>query len=181
MHEVLALLPSTISEKVLALPKDLIERTEEIRVRTNRILEITARGKPYFLSYTVTEEDSEQLINKLSQHSFYTLEEELKRGYITIEGGHRVGLAGKVVLEGGKVKGIRHLSSFNIRIARQKIGIANPILPYIYDNGWKHTMIIGSPQTGKTTLLRDLARVISTGIPEKDIPPYKVGIVDEEI
>ncbi|WP_044340036.1 stage III sporulation protein AA [Rossellomorea aquimaris] len=179
MQEVLALLPSTISDKVLSLPQDLIDRIEEIRVRTNRVLEVTARGKPYFLSYTVTEEDSEQLINKLSGHSFYTLEEELKRGYITIEGGHRVGLAGKVILEGGVVKGIRHLSSFNIRIARQKLGIAQSLFPYVYDNGWKHTMIIGSPQTGKTTLLRDLARMISTGVPDKDIPPFKVGIVDE--
>jgi stage III sporulation protein AA len=179
MQEVLALLPSTISDKVLSLPQDLIDRIEEIRVRTNRVLEVTARGKPYFLSYTVTEEDSEQLINKLSRHSFYTLEEELKRGYITIEGGHRVGLAGKVILEGGIVKGIRNLSSFNIRIAREKLGIAKSIFPYVYDNGWKHTMMIGSPQTGKTTLLRDLARMISTGIPEKNIPPYKVGIVDE--
>ncbi|MFI8576691.1 stage III sporulation protein AA [Rossellomorea aquimaris] len=179
MQEVLALLPSTISDKVLTLPQDLIDRIEEIRVRTNRVLEVTARGKPYFLSYTVTEEDSEQLINKLSRHSFYTLEEELKRGYITIEGGHRVGLAGKVILEGGVVKGIRNLSSFNIRIARQKLGIAQSIFPYVYDSGWKHTMIIGSPQTGKTTLLRDLARMISTGVPEKKIPPFKVGIVDE--
>lgn len=179
MQEVLALLPSTISEKVLTLPQDLIDRIEEIRIRTNRVLEVTARGKPYFLSYIVTEDDSEQLINKLSHHSFYTLEEELKRGYITIEGGHRVGLAGKVILEGGLVKGIRCLSSFNIRIAREKIGISQSVFPYVYDEGWKHTMLIGSPQTGKTTLLRDLARMISTGIPEKKIPPYKVGIVDE--
>ena len=179
MQEVLALLPSTISEKVLTLPQELIDRIEEIRIRTNRVLEVTARGKPHFLSYVVTEDDSEQLINKLSRHSFYTLEEELKRGYITIEGGHRVGLAGKVILEGGVVKGIRSLSSFNIRIAREKIGIAQSILPYVYNGGWKHTMMIGSPQTGKTTLLRDLARMISTGIPERNIPPYKVGIVDE--
>jgi stage III sporulation protein AA len=179
MQEVLAFLPSTISDKVLSLPQDLIDRIEEIRVRTSRVLEVTARGKPYFLPYTVTEEDSEQLINKLSRHSFYTLEEELKRGYITIEGGHRVGLAGKVVLEGGVVKGIRNLSSFNIRVAREKLDIAQSILPYVYNDGWKHTMLIGSPQTGKTTLLRDLARMISTGVPERNIPPYKVGIVDE--
>jgi stage III sporulation protein AA len=179
MQEVLALLPSTISERILSLPQDVLDTTEEIRVRTNRILEVTARGKPYFLSYTVTPEDSEQLINKLSQHSFYTLEEELKRGYITIDGGHRVGLAGKVILDAGTVKGIRHLASFNIRIARQKIGIATPLLPYVFDGEWKQTMIIGSPQTGKTTLLRDLARIISTGDLEKNIPPQKVGIVDE--
>ncbi|BCB04698.1 stage III sporulation protein AA [Bacillus sp. KH172YL63] len=179
MQEVIAMLPSTISDKVLTLPQPLRDRIEEIRVRTNRVLEVTAGGKPYFIPYTVTGEDCEQLINKLSRHSFYTLEEELKRGYITIEGGHRVGLAGKVILEGGIVKGIRNLSSFNIRIARQKLGIAHSIFPYVYEDGWKHTMLIGSPQTGKTTLLRDLARMISSGVPEKNIPPSKVGIVDE--
>jgi stage III sporulation protein AA len=179
MKEILAMLPTTISEQIFKLPPDVLEQVEEIRVRTDRVLEVTARGKPYFLRYIVTREDSDQLINKLSGHSFYTLEEELKRGYITIEGGHRVGLAGKVILEGGNVKGIRHLSSFNIRIAKEKTGIALPLIPYVYKKKWLHTMIIGSPQTGKTTLLRDLARLISTGIPEQNIPPLKVGIVDE--
>ncbi|MCA1054789.1 stage III sporulation protein AA [Rossellomorea aquimaris] len=179
MQEVLALLPSSISERILSLPQNILDLTEEIRIRTNRILEVTARGIPHFLPYTVTQEDCEQLINKLSHHSFYTLEEELRRGYITIDGGHRVGLAGKVILEKGSVKGIRHLASFNIRVARQKIGIAEPLIPYLFDGSWKHTMIIGSPQTGKTTLLRDLARIISSGIPEKGVPPFKVGIVDE--
>ena len=65
------------------------------------------------------------------------------------------------------------------RSAREKIGIAEPLLPYIYQNGWKHTMIIGPPQTGKTTLLRDIARMISSGIPDKKLPPLKAGIVDE--
>ncbi|MDW4527304.1 stage III sporulation protein AA [Rossellomorea marisflavi] len=179
MQEILAMLPTTISSHIQLLPQPLLESIEEIRVRTHRELEVTSRGKPHFLPYTVTAEDSENLINKLSKHSFYALEEELRRGYITIEGGHRVGLAGKVILEGGVVKGIRNLSSFNIRVARQKIGIAEPLIPYLSGRGWKHTMIIGPPQTGKTTLLRDIARMVSSGVPGERIPPAKVGIVDE--
>src|SRR5690606_30685159 len=105
--------------------------------------------------------------------------EELKRGYITIEGGHRVGLAGKVILENGQVKGLRHLSSYNIRVAREKIGISKPLLPYLFETRWMHTMIIGPPQTGKTTLLRDLARLVSTGDDERNIHSHKVVIVDE--
>ena len=69
----------------------------------------------------------------MSQFSLYTLEEELKRGYITIAGGHRVGLAGKVILEKGVVKAIRDISSFNIRIARQKIGVAEIFIPNLYN------------------------------------------------
>ncbi|MGD7022181.1 stage III sporulation protein AA [Rossellomorea vietnamensis] len=179
MEEVLSIVPSIIAEKIISMPSHIQPLIEEIRIRIDRPLEVTARGIPYFLPYVVTRKDGEQLINKLANHSFYTLEEELKRGYITIEGGHRVGLAGKVILDGGKVKAIRHLASFNIRIAREAIGIAAPLIPCLYDGGWKHTMIIGAPQSGKTTMLRDIARIVSTGFSENNIGPCKVGIVDE--
>jgi stage III sporulation protein AA len=179
MESVISMLPKKVAEVVRRLPPTIVEEMEEIRLRTFRPVEVCTRGNPYFLPYTFTEEDAEHLINRLSNHSFYTLEEELKRGYITIEGGHRVGLAGKVVLEQGMVKGLRQLSSFNIRIARQKIGVGEPLIPFLFDGTWRHTMIIGSPQTGKTTLLRDLARIISSGYEPFGIPAMKVGIVDE--
>ena len=76
-----------------------MKEIEEIRVRVNRPLEISAKGIVKFLSYIVQPEDAVHLLNKISHFSIYALEEELKRGYITIEGGHRVGLAGKVILE----------------------------------------------------------------------------------
>jgi stage III sporulation protein AA len=179
MESVFSMLPKKVAEVVRRLPPTIVEEMEEIRLRTFRPVEVCTRGNPYFLPYTFTEEDAEHLINRLSNHSFYTLEEELKRGYITIEGGHRVGLAGKVILEQGMVKGLRQLSSFNIRIARQKIGVGEPLIPFLFDGTWRHTMIIGSPQTGKTTLLRDLARIISSGYEPFGIPAMKVGIVDE--
>lgn len=179
MHEILSFLPKRITNALETHSLLQEEGVEEIRVRINRPLEVTAGGVPYFLSYIVLPEDALQLLNKLGNFSMYTLEEELKRGYITIAGGHRVGLAGKVILDDGKVKAIRDISSFNFRIAREKIGIAEQLVPSIYKNEWLHTMIIGPPQTGKTTLLRDVARLISTGIPEKDLPPLKVAIVDE--
>ncbi|MFD6442980.1 stage III sporulation protein AA, partial [Peribacillus sp. NPDC060186] len=119
------------------------------------------------------------LLNQIGQFSLYTLEEELKRGYITIAGGHRVGLAGKAILENGAVKAIRDISSFNIRIAREKIGAAEPLTSYLYNGEWQHTLLIGAPQTGKTTILRDIARMISSGNEKRGIAPQKVGIVDE--
>lgn len=179
MHEILAYLPKRIVDALEAIPQIQANKVEEIRVRLNRPLEVIASGNPSFLPYIVHPEDGVQLLNKLSNFSMYTLEEELKRGYITIAGGHRVGLAGKVILEAGKVKAIRDVSSFNIRIAREKIGIAEQLLPYIYTNEWQHSIIIGPPQTGKTTLLRDIARMISTGVARENVPPRKVGIVDE--
>jgi stage III sporulation protein AA len=152
---------------------------EEIRIRIARPIEITMNGRLFFLPYVIQQEDALHLMNKISHFSIYAIEEELKRGYITVAGGHRIGLAGKVILDEGKVKAIRDVSSFNIRVAREKIGIADSVIPYVFKDEWMHTMIIGPPQTGKTTLLRDIARVISSGDPQKAIHPAKVGIVDE--
>jgi len=179
MESVLSYLPQTIREQLKRVGKQGMDQTEEIRIRVGRPIEINIGGKTHFLPKVVEPEVAEQLLNNLGKHSFYTLDEELKRGYITIEGGHRVGLAGKVVLEKGEVKAIRDISSFNIRIAREQLGIAEPLIPYLFDGTWHNTIIIGPPQTGKTSLLRDLARIISSGHNRYEIPPMKTCIIDE--
>ncbi|MFZ3588415.1 stage III sporulation protein AA [Bacillus sp. DJP31] len=186
MEEILELLSANVRGIVERYPPQMLEKIEEIRLRLHRPLEIIIRGKPDFpflhsTMYIVTADDTTQLLNRISQYSIYTLEEELKRGYITIQGGHRVGLAGKVITEKGEVKAIRDVTFFNIRVARQCIGIAKPYLPLLTNEAgeWENTILIGPPQSGKTTLLRDLARLVSVGIQEQNIPSYKVGIVDE--
>ncbi|MFJ7725406.1 stage III sporulation protein AA [Neobacillus sp. NPDC097160] len=179
METILNFLPKNITDLISKIPPNQKEELEEIRIRINRPIEISLKGVPRFLSYIIQPEDAFQLMNKISHFSIYALEEELKRGYITVSGGHRIGLAGKVILEDGKVKAIRDISSFNIRIAREKVGIAEPIIPFIFQGSWMHTMIIGPPQTGKTTLLRDIARIISLGNTVKGILASKTGIVDE--
>ncbi|TDL77129.1 stage III sporulation protein AA [Neobacillus sp. YX16] len=179
METILKFLPKNIADQISKIPPSQKDELEEIRIRIDRPIEITMKGAPMFLSYIIRQEDAFNLLNKISQFSIYTLEEELKRGYITVSGGHRIGLAGKVILEEGKVKAIRDIASFNIRIAKEKIGIAEKIIPFIFNHSWMHTMIVGPPQTGKTTLLRDIARIISSGNQEKGVHAYKVGIVDE--
>jgi stage III sporulation protein AA len=179
LKTIIKFLPKNIADMIIRIPPSQQDEIEEIRIRISKPIEITANGRLIFLPYVIQQEDAFHLMNKISQFSIYAFEEELKRGYITVSGGHRIGLAGKVILEEGKVKAITDVSSFNIRIAREKIGIAAPILPYVYKNEWMHTMIIGPPQTGKTTLLRDLARIISTGDSQKALHAAKVGIVDE--
>ena len=179
MESILNFLPKKIADLINKIPPNQKAELEEIRIRINRPIEMTMKGTPRFLSYVIQPEDAFQLMNKISHFSIYTLEEELKQGFITVSGGHRIGLAGKVILEGGKVKAIRDISSFNIRIAREKVGIAEPLIPYIYQGSWMHTMVIGPPQTGKTTLLRDIARIASSGFGARGIQASKVGIVDE--
>jgi stage III sporulation protein AA len=185
VKEILDLLSVNVRSIIESYPPHLLKKIEEIRLRLHRPLEVIINGKPHFpvqnsKMYTVSSEDAIQLLNRLSQFSIYTLEEELKRGYITIQGGHRVGLAGKVITEKGEVKAIRDVTFFNIRVARQCLDIAKPYLPYITSAPeWENTIIIGPPQSGKTTLLRDMARLVSYGVEEMKIPSYKVGIVDE--
>ncbi len=183
MEEILAVLPEKIREIFVNLPSTTKERVEEIRIRVHRPLEFIIEGKPLFPKvfdsmYVITASDAMHLLNQLSDYSLYAFEEELKRGYITIRGGHRVGLAGKVITDKGQVKAIRDISSFNIRVARQKIGVADRYTHFLFGaNEWHNTLIIGPPQTGKTTLLRDIARIISEG--NNGIASMKIGIVDE--
>lgn len=190
MKEIMAILPASIRTILNALPPTVTEQLEEIRLRQNQPLEvrygqqssyITASGQLTSLAsqgWEFTEEQSVKLLNQVSQHSLYALEEELKRGYITVVGGHRIGITGRVVLDKGEVKGIRDVTSFNIRIAREKKGAAQKVMPVLFESGkLLNTLLISPPQCGKTTLLRDMARSISYG--SEWSSSRKVGIVDE--
>ncbi|XQY90567.1 stage III sporulation protein AA [Metabacillus sp. HB246100] len=177
MRELVAMLPDAIGKEVMNMHPTSLARVEEIRIRVMKRVEVLVGGTPVFLPYYTTLEDSINLLNELSHYSIYTIEDELKKGYITVRGGHRVGLSGRVITENGRVKAIRDVTSFNIRIAKEKVGIAEKYVSFVHDNKWLNTLIIGPPQTGKTTLLRDFARIISTG--SSEIKSNKVGIVDE--
>ncbi|WNS81984.1 stage III sporulation protein AA [Domibacillus sp. DTU_2020_1001157_1_SI_ALB_TIR_016] len=151
---------------------------EEIRLRTGQRIELSG-PKPYVLSTCFSEQDRAAFVHKITKHSVYRLEEQLKRGYLTIEGGHRIGLAGQAVLKDGTVSSMTNLSFFNIRIAKQKKGAALPLLASLCEDGWKSTLLIGPPRSGKTTLLRDIARIAGTGEDKRNIKPVKTCIVDE--
>ncbi|RUS48058.1 stage III sporulation protein AA [Cohnella sp. AR92] len=192
------LFPSSLRTILGRLPDSAIESLEEVRVREARPLEIAYGGRFAFVTpegaitdddkagYRPGREDCRAFLERVTDYSLYAVEEELKRGYVTVAGGHRVGLAGRTVLDGGRVRHLRDVAAFNVRIARARIGCAAPVLPALLDplaRSIRHTLLVSAPQQGKTTLLRDLARAISSG--EWNHPSArswrgrKVGIVDE--
>jgi stage III sporulation protein AA len=189
-------LPKSIKMAIHQLPAEIRMALEEIRIREERPLEIIFKGQYGFVTglgkislnpadaIHPTRDDCAKLLDLLTNHSVYSFEEELKRGYITIAGGHRVGLAGRTVLDQGRVKFIRDITSFNIRIAREVLDCGKKVLPALYDVELQtiyNTLVISPPQKGKTTLIRDMARLISYGNWgfQANLRGLKVGVVDE--
>ncbi len=153
------------------------EEFREIRLRVN--LPILCRDKQgeRFLDFTPSGEIISECLQLMSNYSLYAFSDYMCKGFITLPGGHRVGIAGHCVVENGVVKMIRDVSSLNIRLSTEMIGVAEglaeEILPPV-----DHTLIISPPGFGKTTLLRDLIRVISDGR-KGYIDGLTVGVVDE--
>ena len=166
------------------------EYLQEIRLRINGPLLVVYRGEEYFLgakgglckdpgqAFRVCRRCLQETLEYLSGYSLYAYEEEVRQGYLTLQGGHRVGLAGKTILDGEKITSIRFISFINIRFSHQVKGCASVILPYIAQGSTvRHTLLISPPRCGKTTILRDLIRQISDG--DEKRPGHCVGVVDE--
>ena len=111
-----------------------ITRAEEIRLRVGKNIKIKYSNGEKNIGYTVTSDNIENIFGRLTQYSPYAYKEEINCGYITIEGGYRVGIAGTVVDEGGQVQTIKNISSLNIRIAREIKGCSKDIISYINGN-----------------------------------------------
>lgn len=190
LEQVLQIFPAELRKMLLA-NKDKLKETEEIRIRINQPMILWDGRKEYFLdklsgrlsveaegSYYIKESDISAMLTFLSRYSIYAYEEELKSGFLTLEGGHRVGVTGQIRMEGEKVEQLAYVGSLNIRIAHQKIGCAKEILPFIRtEQRVRNTLFVSSVGIGKTTLLRDSIRLISGD--ETSRIHFKVGVVDE--
>lgn len=196
---VLEYLPITIKDKLFSLIKELLSNSiypnssikepslssipiEEIRLRCNKPLMLKIGQEMMELDYLVKQQELLQAFERICENSVYSYRRQICDGYITIRGGNRVGIVGSAVVDNGQVININYISSLNFRIARQKIGCSNDIVQDIIDEqtGSIHnTLIVSPPGCGKTTLLRDIVRNISNGIPNKDFKGKTVGVVDE--
>ncbi|MEW6182947.1 MAG: stage III sporulation protein AA [Bacillota bacterium] len=168
------------------------DEVEEIRLRAAKPLMIRLAQRDAFVtpgglpvdraeeSFLVPPEEVTRTVNIASGASLYAFEEEIRNGYITLPGGHRLGLAGQVVTVGGQIRTLKHISGLNFRLAREVRGAADGILPRILAGSPPrvcHTLIISPPRAGKTTFLRDLVRQLSDGSP--CLRGVTIGLVDE--
>lgn len=192
-EEVINSLSINLREMIKSISRDNIN-IEEIRLRSLKPLIVNSNNKDYFYNtrlnkldlnmdnpYIVSKDDIEQTFQIMCKYSIHSFIDDIKKGFITLRGGHRVGIVGKTIIEDGQVKNIKHISSLNIRISREVLGCSDKVLKHIIKGKDKinNTLIISPPQCGKTTLIRDIVRNISNGNEEFLFSGMKVALIDE--
>ena len=192
-EEVINSLSINLREMIKSISRDNVN-IEEIRLRSLKPLIVNSNNKDYFYNtrlnkldlnmdnpYIVSKDDIEQTFQIMCKYSIHSFIDDIKKGFITLRGGHRVGIVGKTIIEDGQVKNIKHISSLNIRISREVLGCSDKVLKHIIKGKDKinNTLIISPPQCGKTTLIRDIVRNISNGNEEFLFSGMKVALIDE--
>ncbi|MBD5522221.1 MAG: stage III sporulation protein AA [Lachnospiraceae bacterium] len=167
------------------------EHLQEIRMRVNQPVTILMDNKEWFLSESgeltqewsqamySSEKELEAVLTHVCHYSIYAFADEIRQGFMTISGGHRIGLCGQVILENNnQIRNIKYIRYLNIRIAHEVKGVSDKALPCLYHQGEiLNTLIISPPGCGKTTMLRDLVRNFSEG--NVYGRGRNVGVVDE--
>ncbi len=177
--QVCALLPPQLRRSAQAMPGLVQRKVEEVRLRCGRVPTVVVGGDelPLPCAGEVTRRDLELTVEIATQASAHAALERVRQGWFTVRGGHRIGLCGSVAAEEGKVKNLRCLSSLNIRVAHAVPGCGEgPLRALVRDGVFPSTLILAPPGGGKTTLLRELVRLLSTGC---RVPPVRVGLCDE--
>jgi len=175
-----ALLPGAMRQAMEALEEREQSEAEEIRLRAGFPPTLTgAWGEKRLRGCTepVKVGDLSLTLEIATKASAHTALEQVRNGFFTVQGGHRIGICGSVVLRDGGVRNVRQLSSLAVRVAREAPGISAPVLEALCRGGrLPSTLILSPPGRGKTTLLRDMIRAVSDG---DGLPPLRVGVADE--
>lgn len=179
---VLNILPGTLRRYMSNINLD---EASEIRLICGKPLTVRYSDGDYYVTQkyvlsqnpigtvTVLRSHINEIMERITKSSLYSVKEELRSGFITIEGGHRVGIAGTAITENGSVEFIKNISALNIRLANEVIGAADSVVEHIINKGIvRNTLIISPPGAGKTTLLRDIVRTLS-------YRRYSVAVADE--
>jgi len=188
--EVLQFLPCRIKQSLMQTDTNILIELEEIRLRSGKPAMLHYRGTDGFLhenghvldkpsKMLISTEELEDIVYKFCENSWYAYQEDISKGFITVKGGHRIGIVGTPVIKNGSVFNIRDISSVNIRLAREILGCGERTVNYLV-NGSRdihNTLIISPPGLGKTTLLRDIVRCLSEGF--GSFFGVKIGVVDE--
>ena len=161
----------------------IFEDIQEIRLRMNKPLSVICGFKQSYVDLNgsltcntnnaviVSEQDLIQCFEAVCQYSIHSFKREICDGFVTLKGGHRVGLCGTSVIHNNVIENIKNISSLNFRISRQIKGCAEKLYSQVFSCGLCNVLIAGAPMTGKTTLLRDLTRIVGN--------IYKTSLIDE--
>lgn len=169
------LFPVPLRDRVEALLEDRGERVEELRLRVGAPVTWVTGGRELDLSPGAEgtgPELLEEIVRRAAGHAIYAVQDQISCGFIALPRGHRLGLSGRAVTEGGQVKSIREFQALNLRIARACPGCADGLAAFLWANPGS-TLILGPPGSGKTTVLRDLVRQCS------DRCGCRIALVDE--
>lgn len=188
-RDLMQYLPKDLRAALCALEPETARCVEEVRLRASRPLMVVAGGRDVFIgargyaadcesALNVGQEHVREIFERVTRASVYAVEHELQNGYTTLPGGYRVGFCGKTVMRSGIPAIVSPCASFNIRIVREVPGCADPVLPFLIKGRSVHsTLIVSPPGLGKTTMLRDIVRSLSTGF--AGCGGLHVGVVDE--
>lgn len=182
LKSIMQYFPNNIKEVIFEnISISISEYIEEIRIRLSRPITLKIGQEVMIIDHIINRDEINEIFERICENSIYSYKKEICEGFITIKGGHRVGITGTAVIE-EKIKNINYISSLNFRIAREKKDSSKDIIKHIInqkENNIYNTLIISPPGCGKTTLLRDIIRNISNGIKEVNFTPKVVGLVDE--
>lgn len=182
--EILCYLPDSIREVILRVSKRCLEGINEIRLRIGKPIILRAKDDDCVIKkidgneYILSNAELSRIFEMMCKNSIYAWQDEIANGFLTLRGGHRVGISGKAIYKNSNVYSIRDISGLNIRVARQVIGAADSILKEIIkDKHFVSALIVSPPGFGKTTVLRDLVRQMSNGV--GDIKGVNISLIDE--
>jgi stage III sporulation protein AA len=182
--------PESIAKVFYSIKDNDLYDIEEVRLRNGKPAMLYKQDGGSFITLSgqltrdirqkclyTEDDDLKALFFSLAKHSVYAYETEIRNGFLTIDNGYRIGIAGTAIRDASHIKGFKNINALNIRIPRQLQGLCRGLLPYISENcRLLNTLIISAPQLGKTTLIRDIARAAGNG---EWLNRHKVCIIDE--